>query len=93
MDEMLSIVKALEESLSPQEQHSKTVRQEEIRREVVKIEAAVLENETMASELTGLLNRANVSSHKSRHRSLVITGLEDVQSRLLRELGDKPQTT
>lgn len=90
-DEMLSILKALEETLSPQERHSKTLRQDEIRREMIQLDAAVFENETFARELQGLLMRLAVSNHKSRHRSLVITGLEDVQSRLLRELGDKPE--
>jgi hypothetical protein len=40
--------------------------------------------------IQGLINRMTVSPHGSANRTLAIRHLEDAQSRLQRELGDKP---
>lgn len=57
---------------------------------VFSLMGAILESEEMAREIQGLLNRLHTAKHQSRHRSLALRHLEDAQSRLMRELGDKP---
>ncbi len=75
---------------SPRQLHDAQRVRDELLLQIPKLHEALAENESMACRLQGVLNQLHVSKYKSRHRSLVITGLEDVQSRLLRELGDKP---
>jgi len=61
--------------------------------EIFALKAAILEGGEMVREIQGVLNQLHVSKHQSRHRSLATTALENAQSRLLREIGDKPHET
>lgn len=48
---------------------------------------AAMENRLLMVKIQGILNELTDSPHTSRHRSLVITKLEEAQDRLVRELG------
>jgi hypothetical protein len=50
----------------------------------------ILEDVTWIANLQGMINRMTVSKHGSAQRTLALRHLEDAQSRLLRELGEKP---
>lgn len=77
---------------SPRLRHDATRDRDELLVLIPKLEEAISEDEAMVSRLQGVINQAATSKFKSRHRSLVLTGLEDVQSRLLRELGGNPES-
>lgn len=57
------------------------------------LQIAIRENEDFATSLGERLEELAESVHQSRNRALVITYLEEAQSRLLRELGDKNEGT
>lgn len=78
---------------TPNERHAVQVEVKELEAKIFATMGAILEGGEMVREIQGILNQLHVSKHPSRHRSLVITELENAQSRLLRELGDKPHET
>lgn len=80
-------------AMEPRVAHIETVSRDQLRLERDNMAEAILEDEEWISELQGLLNRITCSPHGSAHRQLAIRHLEDAQSRLLRELGDKPPVT
>lgn len=59
-----------------------------LEREIAELKSMADEDAAMVATLMLVLEKLENSKHKSRHRSLVITLLEDAESRLLRELGD-----
>lgn len=61
-----------------------------LEKEIRSLQMAIRENEDFATSMGERLEELAESAHKSRHRSLVITHLEEAQDLLLRELGDKP---
>ena len=81
---------AADSDAEPHVRHAGKVDAEILTTEILQTTSAILENEEFASQIQGQLNRLSVSAHKSRHRSLVITLLEQAQDRLRRELGNKP---
>ena len=52
---------------------------------------AAMENRVLISKIQDLIDHLGSSPHTSRHRSLVITKLEEAQDRLLRELGPQEE--
>lgn len=60
-----------------------------LQREIEKTKAAIAEDESIIEDLQTLITRLEKSLYKTRHRSLLITHLENAQDRLRRELGDK----
>lgn len=62
----------------------------QLARDMIPLGIAIDENLSLILHLEEALQGLADSPHNSRHRSLVITLLEQAQDRLRRELGDKP---
>jgi len=74
---------------SPQQMHAARIDVETLEREIQETNVAIIEDEKFVRDFNGLLNELYISKYKSRHRSLLVTQIEDAQSRVMRELGEK----
>jgi uncharacterized protein (UPF0276 family) len=73
--------------MEPSVQHSARLESALSARKMKSTMEAALENRLLIVKLQGILNDLTDSPHTSRHRSLVVTKLEEAQDRLRRELG------
>lgn len=78
-----------EPALSPQEEHSLNWELQDLDRAAAKLMNAIGEVERMVRDIGGMIVLMTNAPHNSAHWTLAIRHLEDAQSRLLRELGDK----
>lgn len=63
------------------------------RKDLAEMEGQVLDNAAMVAELNDMIARLENPSFCSADRTRALCYLEDAQSRLLRELGDKPSAS
>jgi hypothetical protein len=75
----------------PYVRHTAEMNAENAGREMKMAMEATLENRLIIAKIDDILNQLTASPHTSRHRSLVVTKLEEAQDRLRRELG--PEAT
>ena len=73
---------------SANEKHSLQWTAGDLDREIERLVEHIGQDEDMAKAIGQFINFLQESAHDSRHRSLVITHLEQAQDRLRRELGD-----
>lgn len=76
--------------ISPQERHSNEAKRRDTQRNIVQIQETIGDAEAFAAAVADLVLQMSEIARNSRHRLLAIIDLENAQSRLLRELGDKP---
>lgn len=74
----------------PRIAHDVSVEVLRMAREEKELMTQIQEDVEFMAGIQGLINRITVSPHGSANRTLAIRHLEDAQSRLQRELGDKP---
>lgn len=77
--------------ISANERHSLEWTAGDLAREIDRLADHVAENTSMAGFIQALIITIQKSEHTVRHRSLLLTHLEQAQDRLRRELGDKPE--
>ena len=88
----LAALRTLEQTqkAAPQDRHAAKVDAGILQNVLGNLEVMITENMRMIAEIQGVLDSLGVSKRQSRHRSLVITHLEQAQDRLRRELGPQP---
>lgn len=60
-------------------------------KEIEDLEYEIAEDVKFVGEMQRFVNFLSVTKYKSWHRTLALRHCEDAQSRILRELGDKPE--
>ena len=80
-----------DEEISPNERHSLEWTAADLDREIHRLSEAIRDTTAIGEAIAELLCRLTEIPHNSRHQSLVFTHLEEAHSRVLRELGDRPE--
>lgn len=70
--------------------HDANFHAERLAKELVDLEFQIHEDIKFVGEQQKFINFLITSKYKSAHRTLALRHVEDAQSRILRELGDKP---
>lgn len=81
---------ALHAADGPRVCHDHEVAADVLGGQIATLKSHAEENERMIGNLQGLLMELAASGHQSAHRTLALRHLEDAQSRLMRELGERP---
>ena len=73
------------------ERHDAEFKVGQLTKELVDLEYQIHEDIKFIGEQQKFINFLTVTKYKSAHRTLALRHCEDAQSRILRELGDKPE--
>lgn len=73
------------------ERHDAEFNAGQLTRELVDLEYQIHEDIKFVGEQQKFINFLTTTKFKSAHRTLALRHCEDAQSRILRELGDKPE--
>jgi len=74
----------------PAERHAAETDADSLVRELARISGEIADVETWLSDLAPLIRKLRIRNIGYRNATLALQHLEDAESRLIRELGDKP---
>ena len=87
----ISLVRnALRPGISPADLHDATAITERLEKEIDQLAESIVAEEFLIIDIGHMIDRLEKTNFKTAHRTLALRHLEDAQSSLIRELGDKP---